>query len=294
MSPQITNHKSQTNPKLEIQNPKRFWSFGFCALVLFVICNLGFVILYPKEAHAGLIVQRPLYIGLTDGLVGHWTFDGADMAGVQAYDKSGNSNTGTLTNGPTRAIGRIGQALNFDGSNDFVNMGDTYDFNRTDTRTFTAWIKASGTLASGNNSNSIICKEDLASPFAGWCIDVVSSGKIRFSYINTYPTSDLQVTTTDVQVTAGNFIHVAVTYSGNSAPSGVTIYVNGVSKPITTNSDTLTSNIDSPKSLNIGNRDNDSNAGGLLVEFNGLIDDARIYNRVLSADEIKRLYNMGR
>lgn len=28
--------------------------------------------------------------------------------------------------------------------------------------------------------------------------------------------------------------------------------------------------------------------------FNGLIDDVRIYNRVLSADEIKRLYNMGR
>ena len=28
--------------------------------------------------------------------------------------------------------------------------------------------------------------------------------------------------------------------------------------------------------------------------FNGLIDDVRIYNRVLSADEINRLYNMGR
>jgi hypothetical protein len=28
--------------------------------------------------------------------------------------------------------------------------------------------------------------------------------------------------------------------------------------------------------------------------FDGLIDDVRIYNRALSADEIKRLYNLGR
>jgi hypothetical protein len=28
--------------------------------------------------------------------------------------------------------------------------------------------------------------------------------------------------------------------------------------------------------------------------WNGLIDDVRIYNRALSADEIKRLYNAGR
>jgi hypothetical protein len=30
------------------------------------------------------------------------------------------------------------------------------------------------------------------------------------------------------------------------------------------------------------------------VKFRGLIDDVRVYNRILSADEIKRLYNMGR
>jgi len=28
--------------------------------------------------------------------------------------------------------------------------------------------------------------------------------------------------------------------------------------------------------------------------FKGLIDEARVYNRALNSDEIKRLYNMGR
>jgi hypothetical protein len=44
----------------------------------------------------------------------------------------------------------------------------------------------------------------------------------------------------------------------------------------------------STANVNIGRRaDNQS-------YFNGTIDDVRIYNRALSADEIKRLYNMGR
>jgi len=38
----------------------------------------------------------------------------------------------------------------------------------------------------------------------------------------------------------------------------------------------------------------DCNSGVLQYMFKGLIDDVRIYNRVLSKDEIKRLYNMGR
>ena len=37
--------------------------------------------IFPQEADAGLIIQRPLYIGLTDGLVGYWSFDQQDMAG---------------------------------------------------------------------------------------------------------------------------------------------------------------------------------------------------------------------
>src|SRR3989338_2640061 len=66
----------------------------------------------------------------TSGLVGYWTFDGADTpwtssTAATTLDKSGNNNTGTLTSmnratSPTE--GKIGQALNFDGSNDYVNI----------------------------------------------------------------------------------------------------------------------------------------------------------------------------
>src|SRR3989338_539651 len=32
-----------------------------------------------KTANAGFIMQRPLYIGLTNGLVGYWSFDAMNM-----------------------------------------------------------------------------------------------------------------------------------------------------------------------------------------------------------------------
>ncbi len=60
---------------------------------------------------------------LKNGLVGWWTFDGADVRGTVAYDKSGQNNNGALTNGPAPTFGKLGQALNFDGTDDYVDIG---------------------------------------------------------------------------------------------------------------------------------------------------------------------------
>ena len=78
---------------------------------LLILCSLWL----PKTANAGLLINRTLYLGLTSGLVGHWTFDGKDMggAGTTAADVSGQNNHGTLTNGPVRAIGKLGQGSGF-------------------------------------------------------------------------------------------------------------------------------------------------------------------------------------
>jgi Concanavalin A-like lectin/glucanases superfamily len=70
---------------------------------------------------------------LAQGLVGYWTFDGKDMAGAMgitsartAYDRSGNGNNGKYWNATnTPAVnGKLGQALEFDGSNNYVNISD--------------------------------------------------------------------------------------------------------------------------------------------------------------------------
>ena len=53
-------------------------------------------------------------------LAGWWKLD--DASGTTAVDSSGNSNTGTLTNGPTWTTGTIDGGLSLDNSNDYVNI----------------------------------------------------------------------------------------------------------------------------------------------------------------------------
>jgi hypothetical protein len=61
---------------------------------------------------------------LASGLVGLWTFDGPDVTD-KIYDRSGQGNNGYFIGGSTssaKTIGKLGQALTFDGSNG-VDMG---------------------------------------------------------------------------------------------------------------------------------------------------------------------------
>lgn len=70
----------------------------------------------------------PINLGLNSVLVGHWSFDGPTMfSNVQ--DISGQANHGKLLgqSATTTAIGRTGQALEFDGTDDYVSVGTSYN-----------------------------------------------------------------------------------------------------------------------------------------------------------------------
>jgi hypothetical protein len=86
--------------------------------------------LIPK-AHA----QTP---DLLTGLIGHWTFD--EGSGTTVADSSGNNNTGTLVNGPTWDTGKIGGALSFDGSDDYVDASNL-SYNTDYPLTVSLWIQ---------------------------------------------------------------------------------------------------------------------------------------------------------
>jgi hypothetical protein len=68
-------------------------------------------------------------LGLSNGLANWWTFDGDDVSGSQTTprlidDRSGKGNSGKYWNvtGTPRAVGRIGQALSFDGATTYVSV----------------------------------------------------------------------------------------------------------------------------------------------------------------------------
>ena len=85
-------------------------------------------------------------------------------------------------------------------------------------------------------------------------------------------------------LTADRWIHVAVTYDQASGEVA-TLYIDGVE-------DGLQSNFGGPpqsnfKDLNIGRYDWSES---YVRYFNGMIDELRVYNRALGADEIQALY----
>ena len=80
---------------------------------------------------------------VTDGLVSYWTFDWQDVAGDTVIDVWGENN-GTIIGNPKAVNGQVGEALKFDGSDDYVNLTNLGDFgSQIDASTFEAWIKTS-------------------------------------------------------------------------------------------------------------------------------------------------------
>ena len=81
---------------------------------------------------------------------------------------------------------------------------------------------------------------------------------------------------------------MAVTYDGSaSKPEGVKVYVNGQPQPTTTQNNTLKNTIRTDVPLTIGSRHNTERL------FGNLIEDLRLYDRVLTPAEIDQLGRYG-
>ncbi|RKU24161.1 hypothetical protein C6503_01650 [Candidatus Poribacteria bacterium] len=82
---------------------------------------------------------------VTDGLVSYWTFDKGYVFSKTVKDVW-SDNDGKIVGDPKMVPGRVGEALEFDGAGDFVNLTTLGDFGRQlGTSSFEAWIKTSHT-----------------------------------------------------------------------------------------------------------------------------------------------------
>ena len=104
--------------------------------IYFMILVIIMGIFSLNTAHASIV---------TDGLVSYWTFDKGYVVNKTVKDVWGN-NDGKIVGNPKVVPGRVGEALEFDGSGDFVNLTTLGDFGRQiGTASFEAWIKTSNT-----------------------------------------------------------------------------------------------------------------------------------------------------
>ncbi|MHC4629535.1 MAG: hypothetical protein ACYTDV_21380 [Planctomycetota bacterium] len=89
-------------------------------------------------------------------LVGWWRLD--DGSGTTATDSSGNGNDGTLTGGPTWALGRLSGALEFDGVDDYVEVPHAQILTVDNEVTVMAWVNTPRYEVPGAGYQGIIAK----------------------------------------------------------------------------------------------------------------------------------------
>ena len=163
---------------------------------------------------------------------------------------------------------KLGQALSFDGSNDYVIVGDSNSLDLINNFTISAWINT-------NTINDITHRIIHKNSAYTFYIDSASSRLGIYHYGTT-----VYAYSSDNSLSAGAYYHVVYV---QSSVNGVAFYINGIAKG---GNSAYTGNV--PTNVNPINIGLDEDL--VSFPFNGLIDEVRVYNRVLSASEIRGLY----
>ncbi len=215
------------------------------------------------------------------------TYDGSNWT---IPDDSSNSNDGT-SSGMTQAnlvqsdlsftSGYSPYALNFDGTNDYINIG-TDSLGITSEISVSAWVKTTDNTSS---FKSIICEDNISS--RNWNLLVNSSRKLSFIVWNTDGSFNYLVRTNIDEVQDGNWHHIVATYDGTSNADGIKLYLDGG------NVESLTATSTGIRSITSVETTIGALTGGGSWRWNGNISNCSIYNSALTSAQVTEIYNEG-
>ncbi len=226
--------------------------------------------------------------GLGDELVGMWRLD--ETSGAVASDDSGYENHGTLVNMEDPADwvdGVIRNGLEFDGDNEYVNIGDTSSLKFNGSFTVEAWFNPN-IWNDGINENKTIANKYAynGGNTIGWSLGRAwnPNNGITFLIFNETGSSQGFWNIDNIETLKGTWIHVAGEFK---AGEYLKIYING--KEVGSTATTWASFVEADGyNFQIGRRSDTTNF------YNGIIDEVRVYTQALTAEEIQKHYAEGK
>lgn len=222
---------------------------------------------------------------LSNGLVGYWKMDEASWTNNcstgSVLDSSGNGNDGDAcpnTTGPTGgAAGKFGNGGVFDGTDDYISVADNDSLSfSNNTMSAGVWIKRSGNPAA---NEYVITKG--ASGNWEYSLYVATNGTFGITlWTSSGSTIVNETSSSNAIFTDGNWHHIAFTSDG----SELRLYYDGKPDDVDPVFTGTMSNAGS--TMYVGDRPDQTDA-----EFQGSLDELRLYNRTLSPTEVAKLYN---
>ncbi|OGV53449.1 MAG: hypothetical protein A2X45_24250 [Lentisphaerae bacterium GWF2_50_93] len=225
---------------------------------------------------------------VTEGLVAEYLFD-SDARDSGPFQISGTVHNAQLT---TDRFGRQSQAYQFDGSNAYIEIPDNNAFSVSTTRqlSISVWMRpdALDFNLSENNYVHWMGKGSVRGSHE-WTFrmynksDASRSNRTSF-YLYNLPGGLGAGSYAQDQVSAGQWIHFVCV--ADLSTDSITLYKNGVKRDSDAiyNSQYHITPQNGSSPVRIGTRDFKS-------YFQGAIDDIRVYNRAMSAEEVLALYN---
>jgi len=207
-------------------------------------------------AEAGLVLDLPMDEG----------------AGSTAGDLSGYGNDGTIY-GATWVEGISGNALSFDGVDDYVDCGSNASLDIIGGFAVEMWVRSNSVA---QPIGSILGGDKGIIFYQGATDGQDNSAMFGFR-------GEGEVYSTDGVIDVGTWIHLAFTYDGGDkdSVSSYEIYANGINQNLSIRTDGDIGGVSTSEYIG---RDQGA------TFFNGLIDSVRIYNRALSAEEVLEHY----
>jgi len=209
----------------------------------------------------------------TSTIVAAWLFE--EGAGKKIEDSSENGNAGDIEGSPGWVDGKFGKALDFDGAADHVIIPDSDSLELAEV-TLAAWVY----LRNYPEDARIITQEVDGDPYSTYSLMMSGGGYTKLEFRISLDNIRKRIPT-NADVPLNGWTHVAATYDGSKA----VVYIDGEIDKEEPQSGTLLTN-DNPVYLGASQFWDPR-------FFDGLMDDAVIFNVALSKEDIQDLMANG-
>jgi len=204
-----------------------------------------------------------------------------ESSGTTVTDSSSNGRDGTLQGAPlpTWVTGKLNNAIQLDGINNRISLGDIANFERTQPFSIGMWVYPTNIASSPFLAARFIGNQ-------GWSWYITTAGKLDFRLANVYYSNALEIRGSTTLVDS-NWYYVVVTYDGSSTAAGTKMYINSVLETPTVLYDSLTGTTLTAATCYLGMTSN----GTFFLA--GKIDETVIYDTEMTQSDITNRYNSG-